>query len=194
MVHKGLPVAQFTCQQDWETWLEQNQDGPGIWLKIAKKGSGESSVTYDQALEAALCFGWVDGQKAALDEHHWLQRFTPRSSRSRWSLINRRKAQELIDRGRMRPTGMCRIEEARADGRWLAAYEGQRTASVPQDLREELDRRPRAKQFFGTLDSANRYAILYRLSEAKLPTTRARRLEKYLKMLEAGETIHGRTS
>jgi uncharacterized protein YdeI (YjbR/CyaY-like superfamily) len=189
---KELPIIGFPSQRAWERWLAENHDSkPGLWLKISKKGAGEKSVTYAQALEVALCFGWIDGQKAALDEQYWLQRFTPRSAKSRWSEINRRKAQSLIDEGRMRGAGMVCVEAARADGRWQAAYQGQRTASVPQDLREELERRPRAKEFFQTLDSANRYAILYRLSEAKLPATRERRMQKYLKMLEAQEKIHG---
>ncbi|HEY1458070.1 MAG TPA: YdeI/OmpD-associated family protein [Solirubrobacteraceae bacterium] len=190
MVHKGLPVLEFARLKDWESWLTDNHNSPGLWLKIAKKGSGITSVTYEQALEGALCFGWIDGQKASLDERHWLQRFTPRSPKSKWSQINRSKAEDLIAQGRMTPAGLEHVQKARQDGRWEAAYEGQSTATVPDDLACELARNPRASEFFKTLDSANRYAILYRIADAKLPATRARRIAKFIAMLEAGEKIH----
>jgi uncharacterized protein YdeI (YjbR/CyaY-like superfamily) len=163
----------------------------GIWLKIAKKGSGIESVTYAEALEVALCFGWIDSQKKGFDEKHFLQRFTPRRPRGKWSRINRDKAEELIAAGAMRPAGTAEVEAAKADGRWGAAYEGQRNATVPEDLQLELDRNHAAREFFAALDSANRYAIVYRLNDAKKPETRERRLRKFVAMLERGEKIHG---
>jgi uncharacterized protein YdeI (YjbR/CyaY-like superfamily) len=186
-----LPILLFASPPDLEAWLEQNHAGsPGLWLKIAKKGSGVESVSYAQALELALCFGWIDSQKRGFDERHFLQRFTPRRPRGKWSLINREKAEGLIASGAMRPTGLAEVEAAKADGRWQAAYAGQRTAEVPEDLRRELDQSEAAGAFFATLDSANRYAILYRLQEAKKPETRERRLRKFIAMLERGEKIH----
>jgi uncharacterized protein YdeI (YjbR/CyaY-like superfamily) len=187
-----LPILLFAAPPDLERWLEQNHGAsPGLWLKIAKKGSGVESVNYAEALELALCFGWIDSQKRGLDERHFLQRFTPRRPRGKWSLINREKAEGLIASGAMRPSGLAEVEAAKADGRWQAAYAGQRTAEVPEDLRTELDRNEGAREFFATLDSANRYAILYRLQEAKKPETRERRLRKFVAMLERGEKIHG---
>jgi uncharacterized protein YdeI (YjbR/CyaY-like superfamily) len=174
-----------------ETWLEKNHgDSAGIWLKIAKKGSGVESVTYAEALELALCFGWIDSQKRGFDERYFLQRFTPRRPRGKWSRINRDKAEELIAAGSMRPAGLAEVDAAKTDGRWEAAYEGQRTAEVPEDLQRELDSNAAAREFFATLSSANRYAIVYRLNDAKKPETRERRLYKFVAMLERGETIH----
>jgi uncharacterized protein YdeI (YjbR/CyaY-like superfamily) len=187
----GLPVARFATASDFERWLEQNHAASdGVWLKIAKKGSGESSVEFAEALELALCFGWIDSQRRGLDETHFMQRFTPRRPRGRWSRINREKAQELIAGGAMRPSGLAEVEAARRDGRWAAAYDGQRSATVPADLQEGLDASPPAREFFATLDSANRYAFIYRLEEAKRPETRERRLRKFLAMLERGEKLH----
>jgi uncharacterized protein YdeI (YjbR/CyaY-like superfamily) len=187
-----LPIHLFAEPRDLEDWLEENHGSTqGIWLKIAKKGADEASATYAEALELALCFGWIDSQKRGFDERHFLQRFTPRRPRGRWSKINREKAEALIEAGRMRPAGLAEVEAAKADGRWEAAYEGQRTASVPADLQRQLDARPKAAEFFASLDSANRYAIVYRLEEAKKPETRERRLEKFVAMLERGEKIHG---
>jgi uncharacterized protein YdeI (YjbR/CyaY-like superfamily) len=187
-----LPILLFASSSDLEAWLEKNHAGSaGFWLKIAKRGSGVESVSYAEALELALCFGWIDSQKRGLDERCFLQRFTPRRPRGRWSLINREKAEALIDSGAMRPAGLAEVEAAKADGRWEAAYAGQRTAEVPPDLQGELDRNAAAREFFATLDSANRYAILYRLQEAKKPETRERRLRKFIGMLERGEKIHG---
>jgi uncharacterized protein YdeI (YjbR/CyaY-like superfamily) len=159
-------------------------------LKIAKKGAAEPSVTYAEALELALCFGWIDSQKRGFDEEHFLQRFTPRRPRGRWSKINREKCEALIESGSMRPAGLAEVEAAKSDGRWEAAYAGARAAEVPEDLQRELDARPRAAAFFAALDGANRYAILYRLDEAKKPETRERRLNKFVAMLERGEEIH----
>lgn len=162
----------------------------GVWIRIAKQGSGIESVRYPEVLDSALCFGWIDGRREALDERHFLQRFTPRRPRGRWSQINRDKAQRLIDEGRMRPAGLAEVRRAQADGRWEAAYEGQRTMAVPEDLQRELDARPRARASFERLNSQNRYAILYRLHEARRPETRARRLAKFVAMLEADERLH----
>jgi len=186
-----LPVLLFAGPAELEAWLDENHESAdGVWLKIAKKGAPEPSVTYAEALEVALCFGWIDSQKRGLDETHFLQRFTPRRPRGRWSKINREKAEALIGARRMRPTGLAEVEAAKADGRWEAAYEGQKSAKVPRDLQRELDAHPAAAEFFASLDSANRYAILYRLDEAKKPETRERRLRKFVSMLERGEKIH----
>jgi uncharacterized protein YdeI (YjbR/CyaY-like superfamily) len=181
----------FASDAEWERWLEENHDEPdGVWIKIAKKGTGIESVRYPEVLDTAICFGWIDGRREAHDDRYFLQRFTPRRPRSKWSRINREKAERLIAEGRMRPAGMAEVERAKADGRWAAAYEGQKRMGVPDDLQRELDARPAAKEFFAGLSSQNRYAILYRLQDAKRPETRARRLEKFVAMLEAGETIH----
>lgn len=186
-----LPVVAFASQAEWAGWLgEHHAAAPGVWLRIAKKGATEPTVSYQDALEAALCYGWIDGQKRPFDATYWLQRFTPRSPRSRWSKRNTDLAERLIAQGKMRPAGLREVELARSDGRWEAAYAGQRTASVPPDLERELARRPRARAFFESLDSANRYAILYRLAEAKRPETRARRLDTFLAMLETGQKLH----
>jgi uncharacterized protein YdeI (YjbR/CyaY-like superfamily) len=187
----GLPTLPFTSHAAWEQWLaERHASCDGVWVKIAKKESGIESVRYPEVLEAALCFGWIDGRRQALDESYFLQRFTPRRQRSRWSRINRETAERLIAEGRMHAAGRAEVERARADGRWDAAYEGQRSITVPDDLARGLAARPRAKAFFEQLSSQNRYAILYRLHDAKRAETRARRLAKFLAMLEAGETIH----
>jgi uncharacterized protein YdeI (YjbR/CyaY-like superfamily) len=181
----------FASPAEWEAWLEANHaSSDGVWIKMAKKGSGIDSVRYPEVLDSALCFGWIDARREALDEMHFLQRFTPRRARSRWSRINRDKAEKLIAEKRMRPAGLAEVQRAKADGRWAAAYEGQRTSTVPDDLRRELDARPRAAEFFAQLSSQNRYAILYRLQDAKKPETRARRLQTFVAMLEAGETLH----
>jgi uncharacterized protein YdeI (YjbR/CyaY-like superfamily) len=186
------PVLRFATAADLEAWLDANQDrDPGIWLEIAKKGSRDRSVTYSEAIEVALCFGWIDGQKRRGDDEHWLQRFTPRSTRSRWSKINRDKAEQLIAAGRMRPAGLTEVDRARTDGRWAAAYEGQRGAAIPDDLAHELDRDPKAAAAFAELDAQNRYSIVWRINDAKRPETRARRVAKYLDMLRRGERIHG---
>jgi uncharacterized protein YdeI (YjbR/CyaY-like superfamily) len=186
-----LPILLFSDGVEMETWLEQNHAScEGIWLKIAKKGAREPSVTYDEAVELALCFGWIDSQVRRFDDQHYLQRFTPRRPRGRWSKINREKAEALIEAGRMRPGGLAEVEAAQADGRWDAAYAGRRTAKVPPDLQRQLDANPTAAEFFASLDRANRYAIIYRLDDAKKPETRERRLKKFVAMLERGEKIH----
>jgi uncharacterized protein YdeI (YjbR/CyaY-like superfamily) len=187
----GLPRIFFPSSSEWEQWLVDNHAGSeGVWVKMAKKDSGIESVRYPEVLEGALRFGWIDGRREALDEHYFLQRFTARRARSKWSRINRATAERLIAEGRMSPAGLAEVERAKADGRWEAAYHGQKSITVPDDLRRELDARPNAKAFFAELTSQNRYAILYRLQDAKKPETRARRLEKFVAMLEAGETIY----
>lgn len=187
----GLPEIAFASGAEWESWLEQHHaDSDGVAVKIAKKGTGIATVAYPEVLDIAICYGWIDGRRNALDEQWFLQRFGPRRARSRWSRINRHRAEALIAAGRMRPVGLAEVERARADGRWYAAYDGQRTVTVPDDLQRELDARPEAAAFFAGLSSQNRYAILYRLHEARRPETRARRLAKFVAMLEAGETIH----
>jgi uncharacterized protein YdeI (YjbR/CyaY-like superfamily) len=187
-----LPILLFASPAELEAWFDNNHaDAQGAWLKIAKKGSGVESVTYAEALELALCFGWIDSQKRGFDERYFLQRFTPRRPRGKWSQINREKAEGLIAAGAMRPAGLAEVDEAKADGRWEAAYAGQRTAEVPADLQRELDSNKAAGAFFAALDSANRYAITYQLEEAKKPETRERRLRKFVGMLERGEKLHG---
>jgi uncharacterized protein YdeI (YjbR/CyaY-like superfamily) len=185
------PTLAFDSQSSLETWLEEHSaNAAGIWLKIARKESGIPSVNYAEALECALCFGWIDGQKAALDEQYWLQKFTPRGKKSGWSKINREKAVALMAAGRMRPGGMRQVEAAQADGRWEAAYESQRSIGMPEDLQRELDKHPAALAFFNTLDSANRYAVLYRVTTARKAETRAVRVTRLVEMLENHQKIH----
>ena len=188
---QDLPIIQFASRDAWEAWLEeQHASSDGLWLKIARKGSGIETVSYAEAVEVALCYGWIDGQKDKFDENYWLQRFTPRRPRSKWSKINREKATELIKRGEMKPAGLREVERAKADGRWDAAYDAQSTATVPDDLRRELEKNDPARQFFATLDSRNRYAILYQIQDAKRPETRARRIEKYVAMLSEQKKLY----
>lgn len=187
-----LPVLAFTDAEAFATWVaEQPAGSSGLWLRIARRGAPEPTVGYDEALTVALCHGWIDAQKKGLDDAYWLQRFCPRTARSRWSQVNRDKAVALIEAGRMLPAGLREVERAQADGRWDAAYAGQRTMAVPDDLQAALDADEAARAFFATLSGANRYAILYRVDEAKRPETRALRIEKYVVMLAAGQTIHG---
>lgn len=189
--HKGLPIRSFADRDAWWDFLAaQPPETRGLWLKLARKGSGIESIDHPQALEAAICFGWIDGQRARLDDHWYLQRFSPRAARSRWSKVNRAKAERLIAQGDLQPAGLREVERARADGRWDAAYDAQSVAVVPDDLAIELDRLPRARAFFESLDSRNRYSILYRIEEAKRPQTRADRIAKFVAMLEAGEKIY----
>ncbi len=186
-----LPITGFATQQDWETWLAEHHAEPkGIWLKIAKKGNETPSISYAQALEGALCYGWIDGQKAAFDEQYWLQKFTPRRAKSIWSQINCDKAHALIEAGRMQAAGLRQVELAKADGRWEAAYTSQSKAAVPDDLQMELDKNPQARDFFLTLNSINRYAILFRIQNAKKAETRAARIQKFVEMLANGEKLY----
>ena len=186
-----LPVVRCADRAAWEQWLEENhRASAGAWLELAKKGSGLASVSQADALEVALCFGWIDGQGAPLDEARWLQRYTPRTARSKWSLKNRDAALRLIASGAMRPAGLAAVRAAQADGRWAAAYASPRNITVPADLEAALNASPLAQARFAGLDSANRYAILYRIGDAKKPETRQRRIEKYVAMLAKGETIY----
>ncbi|MEP6642823.1 MAG: YdeI/OmpD-associated family protein [Gaiellales bacterium] len=188
---RDLPVHSFASRTEWAKWLDREHDSsPGVWLAIARKHAGAESVSYAEALDVALCYGWIDGRKDRLDERTWLQRFTPRRARSRWSKRNSGLAEELIGRGEMAPAGMREIERARADGRWDAAYDSHSTATVPPDLLAALEHDEAARDFFAALDGNNRYAILYRIQEARRPETRARRIAKYVAMLSAGEKIH----
>jgi uncharacterized protein YdeI (YjbR/CyaY-like superfamily) len=187
----GLPVLSFSSAEKWWEWLELNHsDSDGVWIAIAKQGSGIESVRYPEVLDHAICFGWIDGRRERLDEERFLQRFTPRRARSRWSRINREKAEGLIAAALMRPAGLAEVERAQNDGRWERAYESQRGAAIPDDLQRALDSSPRAAAFFATLSAQNRYSILYRLGEARREETRSRRLNEFVRMLEAGETLH----
>ncbi len=191
MAAKDDPIIGFASAAEFEAWLAaEHTTSAGVWLKIARKETGIPSVDYRAALDVALCFGWIDGQKGKLDDEHWVQRFTPRTARSRWSKVNCGRAGELIEAGTMRPAGLAEVERAKADGRWDAAYPSPKTAEVPPDLRAALDADPVAAAFFQTLNSQNRYAILYRVGEAKRPQTRAARIEKYVAMLHEGRRIH----
>lgn len=186
-----LPVRMFGSAADWSAWLEtEHATAAGCWLKIAKKGATQPTVSYAEALEVALCFGWIDGQKRALDDDHWLQRFTPRKPASRWSKINAVKADALMAAGRMRSAGQREVEAARADGRWDAAYDGQRASTVPDDLQEALAANPAAAAFFNSISSVNRYAIVYRIGSVKRAETRARKVAQYVQMLAEHKTIH----
>lgn len=186
----GQPVISFATVPDCEAWFaEHHGDERGFWLKIGRAGAAET-VTYAEALDVALCHGWIDGQKRGYDEAYWLQRFTPRGPRSKWSQINRDKAEALIEAGRMRPAGQAQVDAAKADGRWQAAYAGQKSATIPEDLAAALAADPDAQAFFDTLTGANRYAILYRVNDAKKPETRAARIAKFVAMCHNGETIH----
>ncbi|TBR75788.1 MAG: hypothetical protein EPN64_11010 [Burkholderiaceae bacterium] len=187
----GLPVLSFACAEDWGRWLaRQPGASTGLWLKLAKKGAGARSVWRREAIETALCHGWIDGQLDKYDEHWWLVRFTPRSPRSKWSEVNRSTALRLMEDGRMLPAGLVQVEAARADGRWDAAYAPQSTATVPADLQAALDTSPAAKRLFAELNGANRYAVLYRVHDAKTARTRVQRIERFVAMLERGEMVH----
>ena len=186
-----LPTIPFASREAWEAWLEERHaTSDGLWLKIARKGSGIESVTFAEALDAALCYGWIDSQRSGFDGRFYLQRFTPRKPRSKWSQVNREKVAGLTEAGRMRPAGLREVERAKADGRWDAAYEPPSTATVPDDLRLALERNDRARGFFETLNSTNRYAILHRIQDAKRPETRARRIAKYVAMLAEGKKLY----
>lgn len=186
-----VPTRLFQTQKLWERWLAKHHNSlPGIWMRFAKKDSGLRSVTHKEALEVALCYGWIDGQKRSESATTWLQKFVPRGPRSIWSKINREAASALIQCGRMKSAGLAAVERAKQDGRWSAAYEGQKKATVPDDLQAALDQNPKAKAFFATLDSKNRYAVLFRVHTAKKPETRARRIEQFVNMLARREKLH----
>ncbi len=186
-----LNTMLFKTQQAWETWLASNSESsPGLWLRLAKKSASLTSLTYQEALDVALCYGWIDGQKKSYDEESWLQKFTPRGTRSIWSKINRAKALTLIEEGKMKPGGLAAIARAKQNGQWDAAYDSHRTAAVPEDFESALSRSPKAKEFFGTINSQNRYAILFRIQTAKKAATRKKRIDQFIEMLEKGETLH----
>jgi uncharacterized protein YdeI (YjbR/CyaY-like superfamily) len=191
MLKEGLPIIHFKSQEDWEAWLQKNHaTSDGIWIKLAKKNSKIKPVSRQEVLDIAICYGWIDGQAASLDDNFWMQRFTRRRPKSNWSKINCQKATELIAQGKMKAPGLKEVELAKQDGRWDKAYDSQRTMTVPYDLQKKLDENPRAGEYFANLDSKNRYAILYRIHGAKKPETRARRIEKFVTMLNEGKKIH----
>ena len=181
----------FKNAKAFEAWLKKHHaTSDGLWLQIAKKGAEQPSVTYPEAVEIALCWGWIDGQKKGLDDQHFLQRFTPRRARSIWSKINVDKVAALVEAGRMQPAGQAQIDAAKADGRWAKAYDGARTATVPEDLQAALDANPQAKKFFATINASNRYAVTWRVQTAVKPETRARRIAQLVDMLARGEVVH----
>lgn len=184
-------VLSLVSSRSWEAWLtDHHATSSGVWLKIVKKSSVMKGLSYEEALDAALCFGWIDGKKNAFDSDYWLQRFTPRTPRSKWSRINVERAVRLTEHGKMKTPGLTQIARAKADGRWEVAYEPQSAASIPDDLLRALDKNRKARAFFESLDSRNRYSILYRIQEAKKPETRARRIAMYVAMLNDGQKIH----
>ena len=185
------PQALFRSAKAFEAWLKKHHaTSDGLWLQIAKKGADQPSVTYPEAVEIALCWGWIDGPKRSLDERHYLQRFTPRRARSIWSKVNIGKCAELTKAGRMQPAGQAQIDAAKADGRWAKAYDSARTAGVPDDLQAALDASPKAKAFFATVNASNRYAVLWRVQTAVKPETRAKRIAQLVDMLARGEVVH----
>jgi uncharacterized protein YdeI (YjbR/CyaY-like superfamily) len=185
------PVLFFATPADLEAWLDENgEESDGIWLKFAKKGSGIESVVYAEALDVVLCHGWIDGQTKRIDDDHYLQRFTPRRQRSKWSKRNRAKAEQLIAEGRMRRAGLREVERARQDGRWGEAYDSPSTATVPEDFRRALEAKPAALEFFESLGATKRYSFLYRINDAKRPETRTKRIAEYVELLARGETLH----
>jgi uncharacterized protein YdeI (YjbR/CyaY-like superfamily) len=191
MAPDPLPVLCFESTDAWDAWLAAHHAGsPGLWLKIAKKGAAGRTISYSDALDVALCHGWIDGQKGRHDDEYWLQRFTPRKPGSKWSKINTERVAALTASGRMRPAGLREVERAQADGRWEQAYESQSRVTVPEDLARALAANERARAFFATLDSANRYAILYRIGTAKKPETRAKRIDTFVTMLSEHKKIH----
>jgi uncharacterized protein YdeI (YjbR/CyaY-like superfamily) len=186
-----LPIQLFEHQDAWAAWLEQNHaTSPGVWLRHAKKESGLASVSYSEALDVALCYGWIDGQKKSYDATSWIQKWTPRGKKSIWSKINREKALKLIERNQMRPPGLAEVERAKLDGRWEAAYESSSNATVPDDLQAALDANAEASAFFSTLNRTNRYAILFRIQTAKKAETREKRIREFIGMLERHEKLY----
>jgi uncharacterized protein YdeI (YjbR/CyaY-like superfamily) len=188
---KELPVLLFRTQHDWRKWLEENhKQSNGLWLKHAKKSSGKASVSYTEALEEALCYGWIDSQKQAYDQDYFLQKFTPRGPKSVWSKINIAKVEALINSGKMQPAGLVAVNAAKQDGRWDTAYDSPGSSEVPADFQAELNKNPKAKQSFETLNKANIYAFCWRIQTAKKPETRKARIDKFIDMLNRGEKLH----
>ena len=187
----AAPAHSFDDQESWRAWLQANHaTSRGVWLRIAKKGASEGSVSYSEAVETALCYGWIDGQKKGIDESSWLQRFTPRSKTSIWSRINREKAIRLIELGKMKAAGLREVEHAKQDGRWDRAYDSPSRATIPADFQAVLDKAPKAKAFFASLDGRNRYAVLWRIQTAKKVETRAKRIKELAEMLSRQKKIH----
>jgi uncharacterized protein YdeI (YjbR/CyaY-like superfamily) len=185
-----LPILALPDPAAWDEWLARNHAGsPGVWLKLSKKRAPTPTITHAEALEEALRYGWIDGQSRPGDEHFWFVRFTPRTPRSKWSQVNRQKATELIEQGRMHPAGLAHVRAAQEDGRWDAAYPAQSRATVPPDFQEALDRHPEAKSFFETLTGMRRYAFLYRLHHVTKPKARAERIAYYIALLGEGKTL-----
>lgn len=194
-IHKGLPIHLFSSQQEWLEWLDANHAAEtGVWVKLSKKGSGLKSVTYDEAVNAALRYGWIDGLINKWDDACYATRFTQRKAKSAWSKVNRAIVERLIEQNLMHPRGLATVESARADGRWDAAYEGQAAIDVPEDFQAALDANPDAARAFDRIDRANRYAFLYRIQTAAKPETRAARIGKFIAMLNAGEVFHPKKS
>lgn len=186
-----LPRMSFKSRAAWEKWLAANHaSSEGVWLVFAKKGAETPTISRADTLEVALCYGWIDSQAKSIDDASWQQRFTPRRARSKWSQINCRAAEQLIESGLMRSAGLAQVERAKADGRWERAYASPRKIEVPEDLRKSLDRSPKARRAFEELDAQNRYAILFRIHDAKRAETRARRIEQFVQMLREGKTIY----
>lgn len=191
MKSTDLPIQPFASKTKWADWLAKRHDkSPGVWLKLAKKDSRIKSITYEEALDVALCYGWIDGQKKGFDEKYWLQKFTPRGPKSIWSKINTEKAERLIASGEMKPAGLKTIEAAKADGRWEAAYASQKNITIPDDFQAALNKNKKAQALFETLKSGERYSFLFRIHNAKKPETRAKRIQQFVEMLEKGEKIH----
>lgn len=187
----GLPIELFASQDAWEQWLETyHERSHGIWVKISKKDSERTTVTYSEALDVALCYGWIDAQKKPYDQEMWLQKFTPRRPNSGWSKVNVDKVTQLVASGKMKPSGMKEVNAAKEDGRWDAAYESQRNFTVPEDFQHELEKNSQAKEFFETLNRQNRYAIYYRIQTAKKPETRKARVDKFIEMLANSQKLH----
>jgi uncharacterized protein YdeI (YjbR/CyaY-like superfamily) len=192
MPGRNRPTLEFPDRDAWARWLAaEHASSEGVWLRLARKGSGATTVTHAEALEEAICHGWIDAQKESEDRDYWLQRFAPRGPRSKWSQVNRRKATELIDQGRMQAAGLAQVQAARSDGRWDAAYAPQSTVTVPDDFQQALDADPAAGAFFKSLKSSERYSYLYRIHDAKRPETRGRRIREYVAMLAEGRKFHG---
>lgn len=185
------PTLLFETARDWERWLEKNHAAlAGVWLRFAKKKAPYTSVTYVEALDVALCYGWIDSQTKTFDEHSYLQKFTPRGKKSMWSKVNRDKVAALEAAGRMKPAGIAAVDSAKADGRWEAAYDSPGSATVPDDLQQALDKNRKAAKFFEGLDRINRYSVIWRVQTAKRPETRERRIADLVAMLARGEKIH----
>lgn len=188
---RDFPVLLFTTQKEWHTWLLANYAQPkGVWLKLAKKAGGQQSVTYSEAVEEALCFGWIDGQVYRYDNAYYLQKFTPRNPKSVWSKINVAKVTALIDNGRMHPSGLQAVENAKLHGLWDTAYDSPQDMTTPDDFQAALNSHPKAKAFFKSLNRTNKYAFNWRIETAKRPETRQTRIEKIIEMLEKGQTFH----